>query len=145
MPQQLQSKKSMPYFHPIPVHFPLALYPSSFLSFLLYFFYGLLELEHAAYIMLFLGTVALPLTIISGIADWKIRYRGQLTRVFKIKIISAFLILIFSLPAILIRFANPELVALPLNLMGWVYFILLGFSLIPCMIVGHYGGTLVFH
>lgn len=135
----------MPFFHPVPVHFPLALFPSAFASFLLYVFFGLIQLEHAAYIMLLLGMLAVPFALVSGIADWKIRYRGQMTRVFKIKIISAVAILLFSFPAVLIRLMYQEITFLPLNPGGWVYFTLLGAVLIPCVVVGHYGGKLVFH
>jgi len=40
-PQQTQVKTVLPYFHPIPVHFPLALFPAAFASLLLYLYSGL--------------------------------------------------------------------------------------------------------
>lgn len=143
--QQNPSKQKMPFFHPIPVHFPLALFPSAFVSFVLYVFFGLIELEHASYIMLLLGMLSVPFTIISGITDWRIRYHGQMTRVFKIKIISSVAILSLSFPAVLIRLTHQEISILPLDVTGWIYFSLLGALLIPCTVVGHFGGKLVFH
>jgi len=144
-PQQTQVKPVLPYFHPIPVHFPLALFPAAFASLLLYLYSGLREFENATYIMLLFGLVATPLAIATGFADWKIRYRGQMTRVFRIKIIGATGLTALSLPALLIRLEHPEVTALPLTETGWIYVVLLAACQVACMIVGHYGGKLVFH
>jgi len=143
--QQAQAKTVLPYFHPIPVHFPLALFPAAFASLLLYLYSGLPEFENATYIMLIFGLLATPLTIATGFADWKIRYRGQMTKVFRIKIIGATFLTALSLPALLIRLQHPEVTALPLTETGWIYVVLLSACPVVCMIVGHYGGKLVFH
>jgi len=144
-PQQTQVKTVLPYFHPIPVHFPLALFPAAFASLLLYLYSGLPEFENATYIMLIFGLLATPLAIATGFTDWKIRYRGQMTKVFRIKIIGATFLTALSLPALLIRLQHPEVTALPLNVTGWMYLGLLAACQVVCMIVGHYGGKLVFH
>lgn len=144
-PQQSQAKIVLPYFHPIPVHFPLALFPAAFASLLLYIFFGLPELEHAAYVMLLFGLLATPVAIATGFADWKIRYRGQMTRVFRIKIIGAACLAALSLPAVLIRLQHPEVTVLPFAETGWIYLGLLAACQVACMVIGHYGGKLVFH
>lgn len=141
----IKEKPKWPYLHPIPVHFPLALFPAAFAALLVYLYSGLPEFEDAAYIMLFFGLLTTPVTIASGFADWKIRYRGQMTRIFRIKIIGALVLLILSLPALLIRLQHPEVMLLPLDWTGWVYFGLLAACQTDCMIIGYYGGRLVFH
>lgn len=145
MPDQARLKTVLPYFHPIPVHFPLALFPGAFASLLLYLVTGLLQWEYAAFVMLLFGLLATPIAIASGFVDWKIRYRGQMTWVFRIKIIGAISLTALSLPALLIRLEHPEVTALPLAESGWIYVGLLAACQIACMIIGHYGGKLVFH
>lgn len=144
-PQQVGAKPVLPYVHPMPVHFPLALFPASLASLVLYLFSGLPEFEHAASVMLLFGLLATPLAIATGLVDWKIRYRGQMTRVFRIKIIGATGLIVLSLPAFLIRLYHPEVTALPLGVTGWLYAGLLGGCQVVCVVVGHYGGKLVFH
>lgn len=144
-PQQTQTKPSLPYLHPIPVHFPLALFPAAFASLLLYLYSGLTRFEHAAYVMLLFALLATPLAIASGFADWKLRYRGQMTSLFRIKIIGAASLAVLALPAFLLRLQYPETTALPLSGTGWIYLGLLAACQVACMVVGHYGGKLVFH
>jgi uncharacterized membrane protein len=138
-------KRKWPYLHPIPVHFPQALFPAAFLSTMIYLYSGLPEFESAAFIMLLFGLLAIPVTAATGFADWKIRYRGQMTRVFRIKIIGALVLLILSLFMVLIRLQHPEVNNLPLDWTGWTYLGLLTACQIDCMIIGYYGGRLVFH
>ena len=143
--QAAKEKPKWPYLHPIPVHFPLALFPAAFASLLFYLFTGMPEFETGAHVMSLIGLLVTPVTITSGFADWKIRYRGQMTRVFRIKIIGALMLVVLALPAVLIRQQHPEINLLPLDWTGWLYLGLLGACQIDSMIIGHYGGKLVFH
>jgi len=140
-----KEKPKWPYLHPIPVHFPLALFPAAFASLLLYLQTGMPEFENGAYVMSSFGLLITPLTIASGFADWKIRYRGQMTRIFRIKISAALVLLALALPAVLLRQQFPGINALPLHWPGWLYLGLLAACLIDGMIIGYYGGRLVFH
>jgi hypothetical protein len=65
--------------------------------------------------------------------------------VFRIKITGALLLLVFSLPAVLLRMQHPDITALPLGWAGWLYLGLLTLCQLVCAIVGYYGGRLVFH
>lgn len=143
--QQPQAKPRLPHLHPIPVHFPLALFPAAFVSQLLYIYCGFPEFEHAAYIMQLFALLATPLAIATGFADWKLRYRGQMTSVFRIKIIGASCLTALALPALLLRMQHPEVTALPLAGTGWIYLGLLAACQVACMVVGHFGGKLIFH
>jgi uncharacterized membrane protein len=143
--ETVKEKPKWPHLHPIPVHFPLALFPAAFASLLFYLLTGIPEFETGAYVMIIFGLLAVPVTIASGFADWKIRYRGQMTRIFRIKIIGALVLLALALPAVLIRQQHPEITLLPLDWTGWLYLGLLAACQTDCMIIGHYGGKLVFH
>src|SRR3990170_4419428 len=78
------------YYHPIFVHFPQALFPVSFLSFVLYLATGAREFEVEAFITALFAPFPPPITTFTGFLDWKIRYKGYMTSVFRIKIIGAF-------------------------------------------------------
>jgi hypothetical protein len=46
---------------------------------------------------------------------------------------------------VLLRAFNPDLAVLPLGALGWAYFGLLAACTTTCVVLGHYGGKLVFH
>ena len=133
------------YAHPIFVHFPQALFPVSFASFLLYLATGLSEFEVGAFVAAGFGAAASPVTTLTGFIDWKVRYKGYMTSVFRIKIVGAFVLIALSIPAVLLRLFDPEVAALPLSGAGWLYGALLAACAATCVVLGHYGGKLVFH
>lgn len=135
----------MPHLHPIPVHFTQALFPAAFFSLLLYLLTGSGEFEASAHVMSLFALLTSPLTIATGFIDWKLRYGGQMTRTFRIKIIGAFLLVLLALPAVMLRLWHPEINTLPLVGSGWLYLGLLTACQPACIIVGYYGGKLVFH
>jgi len=133
------------YFHPIFVHFPQALFPVGFAVFLIYLATGARDFEVASFLMVAFGALASPVTTITGFMDWKIRYKGYMTSVFKIKIIGAFVLIGLSISAVLLRYLLPGVAQLPLSGPGWAYTALLGACVGTCVVLGHYGGKLVFH
>lgn len=133
------------YFHPIFVHFPQALFPVAFASFVLYLVTGNDLFERGTFLMLLFGLAAVPVTMITGYLDWKIRYKGYMTPVFKIKITTGFVLIGLSLSAVLLSVLVPEVARLPLSGMGWLRAALLAGCVASCVVEGHYGGKLVFH
>lgn len=133
------------YFHPIFVHFPQALFPVGFAVFLLYLATGAGDFEVASFVIVSAGMVASPVTTITGFLDWKIRYKGYMTSVFRIKIVGAFVLIGLSISAVLLRYLVPGVAYLPLSGAGWAYAGLLGACVATCVVLGHYGGKLVFH
>lgn len=141
----VNEKPKWPYLHPIPVHFPVALFPAAFVALLFSLATGLKEFETGAYVMSLIGLLSTPLAIASGFADWKLRYRGMMTSLFRIKIVGALVLLALALPAVLLRLQYPDLCLQPFDWRGWLYCGLLAGCQVACMVVGHYGGKLVFH
>lgn len=133
------------YFHPIFVHFPQALFPVALASFLLFLATGAAAFETGAYLMSAFGLAFSPVTMITGYIDWKVRYKGYMTSVFKIKIVTGFVLIGLSLAAVLLRALVPETALLPLSGLGWIRAGLLTGCVASCVVEGHYGGKLVFH
>ena len=143
-----RSRLSLPenfYAHPIFVHFPQGLFPVAFASFLLYLATGSPDFETGAFVAAGFGAAAAPVTTLTGFIDWKVRYKGTMTPVFRIKIIGAFVLIALSIPAVLLRLSSPHATVLPLSGTGWIYAALLAGSAGTCVVLGHYGGKLVFH
>jgi uncharacterized membrane protein len=139
-------KKLLPHMHPMMVHFPQALFPVAFASLLLYEVTGAPEFEAGTYIALLFGLLTIPVCVITGFVDWKIRYKGAMTRVFKIKIASSFMLLFFATPALLLRLHYPHLLSGSLMQgLGLLYLAMLTACAATCVILGYYGGKLVFH
>lgn len=133
------------YFHPIFVHFPQALFPTAFALFVLYLVTGDRDLEKGAAIAAAVGALAAPFTTVTGFLDWKVRYKAYLTSVFKIKIAGAFVLIVLASAAVFVRAMAPNVAALPLSGAGWAYAGLLAACFADCIVLGHFGGKLVFH
>jgi len=131
--------------HPMFVHFPMALFPVAFGAFCLYLATGVKEFEAGSSACVLFGLLAAPLTTASGFLDWWTHYKAYMTSVFRIKITGSFVLMALAGPAVLLRAFHPDLAFLPLVRLGWVYFGLLAACTATCVVVGYYGGKLVFH
>lgn len=141
----MDAKVGVPHLHPIFVHFPQALFPVAFGTFCLYFATGVREFEAGAFVCALFGLLAAPVTTATGFFDWWNRYQAYLTSVFKIKITGSIILMALGASAALLRVFHPELAVLPLGTLGWAYFGLLAACTATCVVLGHYGGKLVFH
>jgi len=133
------------YLHPMFVHFPQALFPVGLVFFLLYLATGRQGFEEGAALVTAAGALAAPVTTATGFLDWRWKYKGYLTPVFRIKIAGAFVLVALSAAAAALRAALPQVAALPLSGAGWLYAALLAACAADCVILGYYGGRLVFH
>ena len=138
-------KVNVPHLHPVFLHFPQALFPVAFAALCIYLLTGIREFETGAFIAVLFGALLAPVTTATGFFDWWNRYQAYLTSVFKIKITGSFVLMALAGPAALLRAFHPDLAVLPLVGLGWVYFGLLAACTATCVVLGHYGGKLVFH
>jgi uncharacterized membrane protein len=141
----MAEKVTVPHLHPVFVHFPQALFPVAFAAFGFYLLTGIREFETGAFVASLFGAVAARLVTATGFFDWWNRYQAYMTSVFKIKIAGAFVLMALAGPAVWLRALHPDLAALPLGGLGWVYLGLLAACTATCVVLGHYGGKLVFH
>jgi uncharacterized membrane protein len=138
-------KVGVPHLHPIFVHFPQALFPVAFAALCLYLLTEVREFETGAFVAAMFGVLAAPVTTATGFFDWWNRYQAYMTSVFKIKITGSFILMALGASAALLRAFHPDLAVLPLGGLGWAYFGLLAACTATCVVLGHYGGKLVFH
>lgn len=131
--------------HPMFVHFPMALFPAAFGAYCLYFATGVREFEAGAFVCALFGLLAAPVTAATGFLDWWTHYKAYMTSVFRIKIAGSFVLMALAGPAVLLRTFHPDLAVLPLAGLGWAYFGLLAACTATCVVLGYYGGKLVFH
>lgn len=131
--------------HPMLVHFPQALFPTAFGAFCLFLATGVREFEAGAFACALFGLLAAPVTAGTGFLDWWTHYKAYMTSVFRIKIAGSFVLMALAAPAVLLRAFHPDVAVLPLAGLGWAYFALLAGCASTCVVLGYYGGKLVFH
>jgi uncharacterized membrane protein len=131
--------------HPMFVHFPMALFPVAFGSFCLYSLTGVREFESGAFVCAVFGLLAAPVAAATGFLDWWTHYKAYMTSVFRTKIAGSFVLMALAGAAALLRAFHPEVAVLPLAGFGWVYIGLLSACTATCVVVGYFGGKLVFH
>jgi hypothetical protein len=68
-----------------------------------------------------------------------------MTSVFRIKIVGALVLMVLATTTVLLRAYHPDLAVLPLGGFGWAYLVLLAACSVTCVVLGYYGGKLVFH
>jgi uncharacterized membrane protein len=131
--------------HPMFVAFPAALFPTAFAALCVYAATGVREFETGAFVCALFGLLATPATAATGFLDWWTHYKAYMTSVFRIKIVGAVVLLLLAAPAVLLRAFHPDVALLPLGGLGWLYIGLLAACTATCVVLGYYGGKLVFH
>ena len=131
--------------HPMFVAFPAALFPTAFAALCVYAATGVREFETGAFVCALFGLLATPATAATGFLDWWTHYKAYMTSVFRIKIVGAVVLLLLAAPAVLLRAFHPDVALLPLGGLGWLYIGLLAARTATCVVLGYYGGKLVFH
>jgi uncharacterized membrane protein len=131
--------------HPMFVPFASAMFPVAFAAFCVYLATGAREFEAGAFVCALFGLLATPATAATGLLDWWTHYKAYMTSVFRIKIVGAIVLVLLSAAAVLLRAFQPGLALLPLAGLGYVYLGLLAACTATCVVLGYYGGKLVFH
>lgn len=144
----MQFMEAYPFFkrhpHPMVVHFPMAVFIIAPLFLAWYYLISPLQgLLDAIFYLYLLGTLSLPVAIVTGLLAWLVNYSGKANPLIIRKTIFSFLLLITDLiimaalivkPAILQNPAGPDLIV-P---------VLIFFCLPLASIIGEHGGKLVF-
>ena len=127
------------------VPFASALFPVAFAAFCVYLATGFREFEEGAFVCALFGLLAIPATAATGLLDWWTHYKAYMTSVFRIKIVGALVLMLLATTTVMLRAYHPGLAALPLVGFGWAYLGLLAACSVVCVVLGYYGGKLVFH
>jgi len=125
------------------VHFPMAYsLVVPLLSFLAIWLRDT-SFEAASYYMLLLGFLAAPAGGVSGIFSWRVTYEGRMTKVFSRKILLTILLTLVITASFAWRIFNPNVLTENSSL-SYVYLSLTA-SFVPItLLLGHYGGKIVY-
>lgn len=131
--------------HPVSVHMPNGLVPVSVVLFILAWLFGAGLFDglfvKAGFINLVFVVLSLPLVLYSGVLEWKKKYNGGLTLIFKIKILAAATTTTSCLISVIWYLIDPAVISSP---KAWVFILMNLIMLSAAGIAGHIGGKLVF-
>lgn len=127
--------------HTIAAHFSNGLVPVAVLYLLFAIISRSAFFEHTVLHLLVIVLLAVPASFVSGIIDWKRKYKAAETPVFARKIRLSILLCLLVVSAVSIRMANPEVLSEP-GVLLWSYVGLI-FAMLPVTaLLGYYGGKL---
>jgi len=139
----IEEMKSAFVPHAVSAHFPNALLPTAALFWLLYFVSNKASFESTLFYLLVIVMLTSPITFATGFLDWRKKYSGKLTPIFRKKIALGIALVVIGLVAVLWRMINPEVLSSG-GFSACAFSILL-FIMLGCVtLLGHYGGMLVF-
>lgn len=147
--KQLQSTLTKLYnrfhFHPVSVHFPIALFIFSVVMDIFYLIMGRgpATLATTSWHAFIFATAILPITIGTGFLSWWLNYSLALTTIFKKKIAGSLLLLFLAAIVLSWRLINPEIITAT-GFRGWIYHTLI-ISIWPLIVfIGYQGGKITF-
>lgn len=129
--------------HPVAAHFPNGLLPTAVFFLLLALLTDSSYFEHTVFSLLCVAVSVLPVSMASGIYDWRTKFEGAKAKIFFKKIALAASLFVLGLTAAGIRSSHPELLEQG-GALKWVYVALLLLMLAIVALLGHYGAKLSF-
>ncbi|MBU1340112.1 MAG: rubredoxin [Proteobacteria bacterium] len=139
--EKIQSLLIKHHAHPVSVHTPNGILPAAVIFWLMAWIFSFDLFSKVAFINLIFVVIALPFVIFTGILEWKKKYNGALTTIFKIKILAATLTTVSCLISLFWFWIDPEILSTP---KAWVFILINIIMLAAAGIAGHIGGKLVF-
>jgi rubredoxin/uncharacterized membrane protein len=127
--------------HPVLVHTPNGILPVAVILWLAAWILDYDLLSKAAFINLVFVILALPLVIFTGILEWKKKFNGALTIIFKLKIMAAALTTVSCVISFVWYLMDPKILSSP---NAWAFVCINTLMLIAAGIAGHIGGKLVY-
>jgi uncharacterized membrane protein len=131
------------HIHPMSVHIPNGLLPVSVFFAFLAVLFAFTPLATASYFNLIFVLCTMPAVLYSGYSDWKSRFKGAFTRVFKIKMACGGTVTLTALILVLWRTADPMILGQP-SAGRWLFLLIHLIMLAAATAAGYYGGKLVF-
>jgi len=127
--------------HAIAAHFSNGLIPVAVFFLLLFFPSGDIYFEHTVSHLLIIVLMAIPVSFVSGLYDWKTKYKSAKAPIFIKKIRLSILLFVLCTISVAIRLTVPGVMYEP-GLLNRLYIALLIFMLPVVVLLGHYGGKL---
>ena len=127
--------------HPVSVHTPNGVLPAAVLLLVLAWLFSSELLAKVAAINLLIVITSLPFVIYTGVLEWKRKYNGVKTGIFKIKILAAALTSICCGISIIWYVIDPDILS---SFKGLVFLGINVLMVAAAGVAGHIGGKLVF-
>ncbi len=127
--------------HPISVHAPNGIVPLAVLLWVLAWLSGSELFGKAALINLVFVITVLPFAIYTGVLEWKRKYNGAMTLIFKLKILAASLTGVSCAISIVWYLIDPRVLH-SITSLGFLFINLIMLAAVG--VAGHIGGKLVF-
>ena len=127
--------------HPVLVHTPNGILPAAVILLLLAWIFDYDLLSKVAFVNLIFVILALPFVIFTGIIEWKKKYNGAMTIIFKLKILAATMTIVSCVISLVWFLIDPGILSSP---KAWLFIFINIIMVIAAGIAGHIGGKLVF-
>ena len=127
--------------HPVLVHTPNGILPCAVILLLLAWIFDYALLSRVAFVNLIFVILSLPFVILTGIIEWKKKYNGAMTLIFKLKILAATVTSVSCAISFVWFLVDPGILS---SSKAWVFIFINIIMLIAAGIAGHIGGKLVF-
>jgi uncharacterized membrane protein len=131
------------HLHPISVHVPNGMLPFTVIFIIIATLFDLDIFYKVSFINLAAIVLSLPIVLFTGIVEWKLKYGGKMTNIFKQKIISATAVAILTIVLLIWCLIYPVNSDSP-NIIRYAYALIAVILLVPAAIAGNIGGKLVF-
>ncbi|ACF45163.1 MAG: hypothetical protein OQK66_01435 [Prosthecochloris sp.] len=136
-----QEMKKTFMLHAIAAHFSNGLIPVAILYLLLTLPGGDPYFEHTVEHLIIISLLAIPVSFVSGLYEWKTKYNAAKGPVFIKKIRLSIVLFVLAALTVFIRLSMPD-VMYQQGMMHWLYIVML-FAMLPIVtLLGHYGGKL---
>ncbi len=129
--------------HSISAHFTNSLFPVAIFFLILYQFTARESFRSTYFYLMILASLSSPATYLTGIVEWKQKYKGAKVKVFAKKYRYGLVLIGLGILCTLWYFLNPKILT---DKDEWyIFFIILNFSILPFAIyLGYLGGKLVY-
>jgi uncharacterized membrane protein len=131
------------HVHPISVHIPNGVLPVSVIFIVLAAVFNCSGLSQAAFYNLVFVILTMPLVLFSGYNEWQKKYGGELTNLFKMKMIFAAVVAITVIILVVWLIINPNVATEP-SYQKWTFLFVNLVMLAAAGTAGFIGGKLVF-
>ena len=128
------------HLHPVSVHIPNGVLPVSVIFIFLAAIFNFSGLSHAAFYNLVFVVLAMPLVLFSGYVEWRKKYAGKLTKLFKTKMVCGAVVTFTAIILVVWLFVDPQVAASFKLSFLFINIVMLA----AATIAGFLGGKLVF-
>ena len=142
-PCNVKISKSHIHPHSISVHFTNGLYPVALLFLILYMIFQHESFRSTYFYVLLLASISTPISFLTGIIEWKKKYKGVRVRIFVRKYTCGTALMGAGIASTVWYSLSPDIIIKSGVL--HIVFLLLNFSILPLVAyLGYLGGKLIF-